>query len=327
MGLYTKTSQQMLFDLINASNPSLPFPVSASNVKFGTVSSVTPSGGAIQDSSVKVIALPGSPYVGNQQLTYRRLNATNLFRSVPLRIDLYSAASLGQSPYKMSQLLPYINAKYGLNIQASDIVDVNFPGIVTTAQPAYGVAAGTQNSIATLTWTTGNYAWLGNINVCWVQAPQDLSTLLATSSLETALTYPGSRNVVDGTVIVPNLDVYYQDFTDQFAAIWGSPLLYANVPNWGGAAIATSTNSITPLLNAINTLTGRTYTVGQGSPAGSQNYDLTGATIAKVDLTQAANQALYPESDYKYFNSMVYIKLQAASNPWGAGDMMLHFNG
>jgi len=325
MGLYTKTSQQMLFDLLNASNPSMPFPVSSSNVKFGTVSTVTPSGGAIQDTAVKVIALPGSPYVGNQALTYRRLNATVLFRSVPLRIDLYSSANTSTSPYKMSQLLPYINAKYGLNLQASDIVDVNFPAGNTNANAAYGVATGTRNAVATLTFTTANYAWLGNINVCWVQAPQDLSTLLATSSLETALTYPGQRDVVNNTVYVPNLDVYYQDFTDQFTTLWGTPLA-STVPGYNGAAIATSTNSITGILNAINALSGKTYTVGQGTPAGSQAMDLTGAVMTKVDLTQAANQTLYPESDYRYYNSMLYIKLTAGTNTWGAGDMMLHYN-
>lgn len=323
MGLYTKTSQQMLFDLINASNPSLPFPVSASNAKFGTVSSVTPSGGAIQDTSVKVIALPGSPYVGNQQLTYRRLNATNLFRSVPLRIDLYSSAGVGSSPYKMSQLLPYINAKYGLNIQASDIVDANFPASTTNAQAAYGVAAGTQNSIATLTWTTTNYAWLGNINVCWVQAPQDLSTLLATSSLETALTYPGQRDVVNNTVYVPNLDTYYTDFTDALTSAFGS---ITSVPAYGtGGQTMTNAGAFITVVNALNAATGKSYTLGQGNPQGSQLLDLTSAIIYSYDLTVAANQALYPESDYKYFNRMLVIKLQAV-NSWGAGEMMLHYN-
>lgn len=323
--LYAKTSQQMLFDLINASNPSLPVPITASNVKFGPISTITP-GGNIQDTQVKVIALPNQQYVGNQTLTYRRLNATALFRSVPLRIDLYSAAGKGTSPYKMSQLLPYINAKYGLNIQASDIVDVNFPAGNTNANPAYGVPAGTRNAVATLTWTTTNYAWQGNINVCWVQAPQDLSTLLAQASLETALTYPGQRDVVDSTVYVPNLDTYSVDFTDALTSAFGT---ITSVPGWGGAALTNYGNYPTAInaLNAALAAAGNStvYTLGQGTPAGSQKYDLTGALIYKIDLTTAANQAAYPESDYRHYNTCLLIKLQSG-NTWGAGDMFLHYN-
>lgn len=323
--LYAKTSQQMLFDLINASNPSLPIPIAATNVKFGTPTTITP-GGNIQDTSIKVIALPNAPYVGNQQLTYRRLNATALFRSVPLRIDLYSAASAGSTPYKMSQLLPYINAKYGLNIQASDIQDVNFPAGNTNANPAYGVPAGTRNAVATLTWTTNNYAWQGNINVCWVQAPQDLSTLLAVSSLEQALTYPGKRDVVDNTVYVPNLDTYSVDFTDALATAvnGGSPLTPSTI--YGGQGVAVSNAStytqIIAALNAAN-LAGNTYT--NTGPA-TNKFDLTGALYyGNIDMTQAANQALYPEADYRYFNRLIVIKLQSG-NTWGAGDIFMHYN-
>lgn len=319
--LYAKTSLQMLFDLINSSNPSLPVPLAATNVKFGTPTAITP-GGNIQDTSIKVIALPNQQYVGNQTLTYRRLNATNLFRSVPLRIDLYSSAATNASPYKMSQLLPYINTKYGLNIQASDIVDVNFPVGNTNANPAYGVPAGTRNAVATLTWTTNNYAWLGNINVCWVQAPQDLSTLLAVGSLEQSLTYPGKRDVVDNTVYVPNLDTYAADFTDYFGT--GGTLTPGN---YAGFTIPANANSgWQALISAINALSisGNQYV---NPPTNGANLrDLTGATVsAVIDLTQAANQALYPEADYRYYNRLLIITL-AAGNTWGAGQMFLHYN-
>lgn len=322
MGIYTKTSLQMVVDLLNASNPSLPVPITFSNVKFGTPTAITPGTGQIQDTQIKVVALASGQYVGNQMLTYRRLNSSVLFRSVPLRVDLYSSvAAVGVSPYSMSQLLPYINAKYGLNLQASDITDVAFAGCSTNAQPTIGLAAGTLNSTALLTFTSANPAWEGSITVFWVQAPQDLSTLLASGSLETALVYPGNRSVVDSSVYVPNLDTYYVDFTDYLGTGGSNSTLPAAVAN---STISNVTNDNT-LVGIINTLTGKTYTNGGGS-AGSTLMDLTGATIsAVIDLTTAANQALYPEADYRYYNRLLIITL-AAGNTWGAGQMFLHYN-
>lgn len=322
MGLYNKTSLQMLVDLLNASNPSLPVPIDLTQVKFGVPSVVTPTSGAIQDTKVKVLALAAGQYVGNTNLTYRRVNLTNLFRSVPLRIDLYSPAATNASPFTMAQLLPYINAKYGLNLQASDITSINFPAGNTSANVAYGVPAGTRNAVAALTIVSTNPAWSPiSINVCWVQAPQDLATLLAVPSLETALTYPGARDVVDSTVYVPNLDTYYLDFTDPLTSVYG---LASSVPQYGGSALSAATPFL-QLIAAIAAVTGKAYTLGQGNPAGSVLLDLTGATITYVDLTTAANQALYPEADFLYYNRMLVIKLQTI-NSWGAGEMMLHFN-
>src|SRR6185312_10747537 len=322
MGIYSKTSLQMVVDLLNASNSGLPVPISLSNVKFGIPTAITPGTGQIQDTQIKVIALASGQYVGNQLLTYRRLDSTVLFRSVPLRVDLYSAAAaVGVSPYSMSQLLPYINAKYGLNLQTTDITDVAFAGCTTNAQPTIGLVAGSLNSTALLTFTTTNTAWKGSITVFWVQAPQDLSTLLATGSLETALTYPGNRDVVNNTVYVPNLDTYYVDFTDYLGTGGSNSTLPVAIAN----SSITNTANYNTLVGIINTLTGKTYTNGGGA-AGSTLMDLTGAAIsAVIDLTTGANQALYPEADYRYYNRLLVITL-AAGNTWGAGQMFLHYN-
>ena len=320
MGLYNKLSLQMVYDLLNASN-TLPIPIDSTQAKFGTPSAIVPANGTIQDTTVKVIALAAGQYVGNQALTYRRVNLVSLFRSVPLRIDLYSAAAVNQSPYSMAQLLPYINAKYGLNLQAADITSVAFPAGNTNANPSYGVAAGTRNAVANLTIPSTNLAWSPiSIPVCWVQAPQDLGTLLATPNLETALTYPGLVDTVSSAIYVPNMDVYYTDFTDIFTSLSFTPAA------WNGAALTTAA-AYTPIITAINQASGKTYTVGQGNPQGSVAMDITGALMyGAIDLTQAANQALYPEADYRYFNRLLVLKLQPVNLPWGAGDMMLHYN-
>jgi hypothetical protein len=328
MPIVSQQSQALVLSLINSSNPSLPFPIDATQVKFEPCAAITPANGTIQDTQVRIVALPGGKYAGNVMLSYRRLDPSVIFRSVPIVINLYSAAAAGSSPYKMSQLLPYINAKYGLNLQIADIVDVSFPAGNTNANPSYGIPAGVRNAVATLTFATGCLAWKNSVQVCWAQAPQNLATLLATTSLEQSLTYPGYSNTVGSSLYVPNLDSYPVDFTDALAAAYGvSPLLSTTIPTWNGAALSTS-STYTPILTALNAanIPGHTYTVGQGTPQGSQKFDLTGALIyGNIDLTQAANQALYPESDYRYFDRAILIRLQTG-NTWGAGDLFMHYN-
>lgn len=322
MPIYAKQSLQLLADLVNAANPSLPVALTPTNVKWGTPSAVTPSGGAIQDTSIKVTALASSQYIGNTTLTYRRINFSNLFRALPVRIDKYSHATQGTSPYKISDLLGAINAKYGLSLTTADIVDASLPGGNTNANPTIGLPAGTWNSSVTVQAAANSYAFEGSFTLYWVQAPQDLSTLITTTSLESARLWPGNRNVVDNTIYVVNLDTYSQDFTAYLGT--GGTINTAAIA--GGTIPLASTNNanMNALIAAINTLSGKTYT---NTGNGSQAMDLVGATLSNViDLSQTANQTTYPEADYKYFNRLLIVTLPSAASVWGAGTLYLHYN-
>lgn len=324
MSLYPKQSLQLLVDLINASNPSLPVALTPTNVLYGTPSVITPSGGNIQNTSIKVTALAGSKYVGNATLLYRRIDFGTLFRSLPIVIYKYSSASADASPYKISDLLPSINAKYGLSLQLSDIVDGALPPGSTAAQPSIGLAAGTRNSSINVVATASSPGFVGNFTLYWVQAPQDISSMISVTSLEAARTYPGGLATVSAALYVPDLDVYAYDFTTAFNNAAGSLglSLAGFINNCCNQALGLTTDgqgaSRSALLSAINTASGKSYNFT--SPA-STNMSLNGITAKHYTLPNAA----VPEADSKYFNNCIVIDLLSA-NSWGAGRMILHYN-
>jgi hypothetical protein len=322
MPLYPAQSLQMLANLINSANPTLPVALTPTNVKYGTPTAVTPPNGQIQDTSIKVTALASGQYIGNTTLTYRRVNFANLFRAIPIRIDLYSPAGTSISPYMISQLLAAINAKYGLNLTAADIVDAALPAGNTNAVPAIGLPAGTRNSSITVNASTTSYGWEGSFTLYWVQAPQNIASMITTPSLENARVYPGGLGTVSPSIYVVDLDTYSYDFT----AVLGTGGTINPAAIASGTIPVTSTGNFFSLVQAINAAaaSGNAYTC---SGNGTQLRDLVGSTTSAVlDMTQAANQQAYPEADYRYFNRLLVITLSANAAGWGAGKLFLHYN-
>lgn len=326
MPLYTKQSLQMLVDLINASNPTLPVPLTPTNVLYGTPAVVVPSGGNVQNTSIKVTALASTKYVGNTTLNYRRLDFGTLFRSLPIVIYKYSPAATNAFAYKVSDLLPSINAKYGLTLQVSDIVDANIGPGNTNAVPSIGLPAGTRNASVLVTAAAGSAGFVGSFTLYWVQAPQDIGSMISVTSLETARSFPGLLSTVSPTVRVVDLDVYSIDWTNAFnaaAAAQGIALsTWLSYVGSSGVALGVASqpysNAIAGLIAAIVAATGVAYNTTNPP---STNLSLNGILAHQYALPNAAA----PEADSKYFNHCLVIDLLAA-NTWGAGRMILHFN-
>lgn len=325
MSLYPKQSMQMMVDLINQANPNLPVPLTTTNALYGTPTAVTPTGGNIQNTSIKVTALAGTKYVGNTTLLYRRLDFSILFRNLPIVIYKYSPAAVNASPYKISDLLPVINAKYGLSLTTADIVDGSMVPGNTNAVAAIGLAAGTRNSSITVAANTASPGFIGSFTLYWVQAPQDISGMISVTNLETARVFPGSRNVVDSSVYVPDLDFYSIDWTSQINNVAANTtgglanlLVYLTSYAMGSQGVGTVTNAQNALLAAINAAITTPYNFT--NPVSTQ-YSLYGLKFANVALPNAN----VPEADSKYFNRALYMDLPAGAT-WGAGRIIMHYN-
>jgi hypothetical protein len=247
---------------------------------------------------------------------------------VPIVIYLYSPASAGASPYSIAQLLPYINTKYGLSLTTADVVAGNLPIGNTNAVPAIGLAAGTRNSSITVTAAAGSYAFVGSFTLYWVQAPEDISTMITVTSLENARVYPGNLETVSSGLYVPDLDVYCMDFTDilQSMATTQSTTIAQIVnelcTNVLGATAGSYFAQQTTFLNSLNSLLGK-------SGASAYNYTQPASTAMSlygIQMHQAVlPNANVPEADSKYFDGCMYLDLPAA-NSWGAGRMIFHYN-
>ena len=326
MSLYPKQSLQMLVDLINQANPSLPVPLTTTNVLYGTPAAITPSGGNIQNTSIKVTAAAGTKYIGNTTLQYRRIDFGTLFRSLPIVIYKYSPAGTGASPYKISDLLPAINAKYGLSLQATDIVDGSLPAGNTNAVPSIGLAAGTRNSSITVNAATTSPGFVGSFTLYWVQAPQDISTMITVTSLENSRVFPGGLSTVSASPYVVDLDTFSIDWTSVLnntaaANTWSLATLISLLTGGyplGSQIGGTYTTAMNAFLSALASTTGVAY---NGTSPASTNLSLYGIFVRHYTLPNAA----VPEADSKYFNNCLVIDLLAA-NSWGVGRMILHYN-
>lgn len=326
MPLYTQQSLQMLVGLINQANPNLPVPLTTTNALYGTPAAVTPTGSNYQDTSIKVTAIASTKYVGNATLLYRRINLATLFRSLPIVIYKYTPAGTSASPYKISDLLPSINAKYGLALQVSDITDGSLPVGTTAAVPSIGLPAGTRNSSITVNAQAGSPGYSGSFTLYWVNAPQDISTMISVTSLESARAYPGGLSTVSSALYVIDQDTYSVDWTNQLnAAATGIGQSLATLVGWAaGQAIGMSGgngNYLTGAAAVVAQVAAQTGKAYSATATNTTQFSLVGATWKSVTLPNAA----VPEADSKYFNRALYLDLPAA-NTWGAGRMILHYN-
>jgi hypothetical protein len=330
MSLYPKQSLQMLVDLINQANPDLPVALTTTNVLYGTPSAVTPSGGNVQNTSIKVTAAAGTKYIGNATLLYRRIDFGTLFRGLPIVIYKFSPASTGANPYKISDLLPAINQKYGLNLTTADVVDAFLPPGNTNAVPAIGLPAGTRNSSVTVTTQTTSPGYIGSFTLYWVQAPEDISTMITVTNLETARQFPGGESTVPGDGSVPyiiDLDVYWYDFTAALNALcvantWTLANLTQSYVTNSGAPFGTSltpySTAFAGLLAMIQAASGVTYNT---STPVTTPLSVSGAVMKHFTLPNVQ----VPEANSKYFNNCLVMDLPAA-NSWGAGRWIMHYN-
>lgn len=122
MALYPKGGKQMIFDLINAANPSeVPYTEANTAIEVITNGSFTVDGKSY-NTSARVRGLMGTGYTGSKTVYYNRLSLATLFLNATFRLDSYSAASVYDA-------LPVINSRYGLNLTQADIVDAALAGV------------------------------------------------------------------------------------------------------------------------------------------------------------------------------------------------------
>ncbi|ANZ50339.1 putative virion structural protein [Erwinia phage vB_EamM_Phobos] len=152
MGMYTASSLQLLCDLVNRDNPGLPKPFMPQNVALkGTPVAKAVNG---RNTQATFVAKPGFGLQGTLTVYYDRINLTNLFQSRPLDVTVPRTAAT------VKDLLPIVNEKYGLNLQAEDI---------TT--PAAALTLLATPTAVTLTITAASFCFAGTLTVSYLPEP------------------------------------------------------------------------------------------------------------------------------------------------------------
>lgn len=110
--ILNKPSVDLIIDLINVANSTS---LNNTKISFGAPSVLTGDPNN-HNTGVNVLAVPGSGYIGDVDVTYNRLDIGLLFKNIALNLDV-------SAPTSTKDLLPLLNSKYGLGLTIDDIED------------------------------------------------------------------------------------------------------------------------------------------------------------------------------------------------------------
>jgi hypothetical protein len=291
---FLDTQLNTLLGLINTSNPGLKVPLTTAMLRSLVPTAVTPGSGQIQDTSLRLLSVPGNlgKYIGTQTLYYRRINFANLFRSMTLTLDNY----LGSTTMTAAQFCTAFNTKYGTELVPTDFSNPSF----------------TSGTSYTLTMVSTSLCYEGSFTFKWTQGVPYMSQVIASQVL-TGKLYPGGNTFGGGRK--PQADVlsYALDCSKirtQLLALSSSST--PTPSNWltAGSALAGILAFLQQSLPSLN-LSGQDSATAGG---------LGNLLVSRYTLPSAS----VPGANSNKFASVVTITAVAGS--WFQGTFYLHFN-
>lgn len=323
MQLFPKTSAELVIDLITASNSSLPFPLTTTSAYVGPPTVIPVVAPSIANTSARLSSKPGSGYIGSKVVQYRRVNLTDLFKNVTPNIRKYSAAGeVGNYPFTIYNILPFLNDIYGLKLTTDDVNDASFPAYSTITEG--GVSK--KVSSVTMTAKATSTAYTGSVLIRTQAGQRELSSAITKGEL-TGRLYPGGNDFVTNTrdrLDCLSFGIDFSELMNGNAAGQSTPRSnYFISANWPlGNTNAATVASQNDVFDAIKNVTGIPLVAG-GVPtaAAATRWSMLGATSIIVALPSLA----YPEANSKDFNRVVIITPTTA-HTWATGRLYLHYN-
>jgi hypothetical protein len=333
MAIYSKTTKQMMVDLINAGNPQLPFPINETDFEFGLPEVIADPGNG-HNTRIRITAKPNTNYVGNVQLTYRRLDVGRIFRNMTLEVSRWVAntGANGSPLILLSSLYPLYSEKYGFNFAVGEWGDGNLSGLNGIRGDVFNIAP-----------IANNLAFVGNVQGKWTIGERTLESLLSVDVVA-GRRYPGGNDFVTPGhkywVTPDGFDMDFSAFKDTLesgvVATGYAGGIRANV--YVGDNYADGSQPIRQIIenNILKTLKNRNgdfYTiVTAGGPAAvteamTTPFRLNGAYFRRYALPHAD----VPEANSEFYNRCLVISVNDAfgglgQRDWGTGRILLHYN-
>jgi hypothetical protein len=333
MAIYSKTTKQMMVDLINAGNPQLPFPVNEMDFEFGLPEVIADPGNG-HNTRIRVTAKPNTNYVGNVQLTYRRLDVGRIFRNMTLEVYRWIANSgaSGATLLQLNDLYPLYSEKYGFNFTVGEWVNQALSGLNGIRGDLFNIAP-----------ITTNLAFVGNVSGKWTIGERTLESLL-TVDVVPGRRYPGGNDFVTPGhkywVTPDGFDTDYSFAKDALeantVATGTAGAIRGNVyvgDNYGDGAQVTRQYIENNCLKTLKNRNGDFYTVATaGGPTGiteglSIPFRLNGAYFRRYALPHPD----VPEANSEFYNRCMVISMAdyfggGGPREWGTGRIFLHYN-
>lgn len=276
MAIYSKSPLQLLVDALNAANPQLPYPINTTDFIFGKPVAITPVGGVIQNTKIKITPKRSSKYAGSLDLTYRRLDLSTLFRGLAVQIQLYRSGS----NFGTKVMLPLINEKYGFNFE--DGVDI------VSVDSMWSPVSGSGQS-KSFTAHANSLMYTGAFSVIWLNGKQELGVDVMTVSDINGRVWPVTDFTDDRTRTAEFL-FSELDFTEIATTL---DAIGKNV--WATFANSNDPTSNTSILAAFIAANSSIPAVANVA-ANTTNYSIGSVSCYNIDLTAVtpAQLALFP---------------------------------
>lgn len=320
MQLYPKVSEELVFDLINASNPNLPVPLTSSNASLGAVTAIAnpPVNGI--DTTIKITSKYGSIYRGSRELKYKRIDLTKLFLGTVVRVVKYTVSEI--NPGVLSNYIEDINTKYGLKLTNADInTAVSFPNYTDVVEN--GKTYKQTQIVATVLPTSKAYT--GVFTIQFRMGLPELSLAITKLELPARQFSNGNRTVTAGDKYTLSCDSYGIDFTEQSADailvgnLFGNGILGSGFNN-GSSLIAAAADR---LFATINERRGTAYASNfDDFSTVNRKFSMYNATALRYNLPNAA----VPEAKSEMFNRVLVINPSGNGLTWATGRLLIHYN-
>ena len=157
----TESPEQIVVDMINASNGT------SLTVGMLSFSFPTATGGSTGNTQVVATATEAAAFTGSRILNYNRIDLSTVPGSAPTIFEIGNAVNI-------ADLIPAINAAYGINLLTGDFVNAALPTLPTTT-----VTSATFNVVA----DASSLVYIGQMTLTVTNGNMPLSSIITTTSL------------------------------------------------------------------------------------------------------------------------------------------------
>lgn len=318
----TLASKAMVLKLIKQSNPHLPVELTQDNVRLLNPTTIPTPIGSVVNTELTIAPKPRMGYAGKTKVKYRRTNLGTWFRSVSPVVELYTPAAPGNYAFKIHDLLPYLNRKYGMALEKEDVDDAWFP------PGAYNVPGyiGQRTSTVVVKAAKNSLGFVGQFTLRWVAVKMRLNVLIPVTSTPERQ-FPGGNDFDANQTTRLNSQGFGVDWTPLFAEPIANP--------WGGNPLLDYLTAATPFgadrediliahnlfLDKLNQYTDSTYVINKDEGWEEVPNNLFDGRFEVVSLPSAK----YPEANSLNFTKLIVFTPSAATS-WSAGHFFLHHN-
>lgn len=289
---YRKPQLEILYDLIEKSNPGFKDIYPPGSITFGVPATIAVDGADPfkNNTSVLVTPAPGSNGIGKVTVKYRRISLPTLFKNVTIKINNYHTST----NMVAAIWVPYVAAQYGVNVTIDDIVNTGVN------------SGGTTNMAAKAT----SLCYTGTVTIAWTLGKRPITELItdANRGLVGRL-YPGGNDFSVGRKPTGEFMTITQDASAIKTILQTIPAAW--VPPGGDNA---GLQQICDWLNANTGYTG--WNIGNGNtPGGTQNIQWYRYALPNANV---------PEADSSKYTTVVVI--QSSPDSWFTGRCILQYS-